>query len=499
MTTPLRPGWMTLGSLNSEDLHGRPGPARAAALRAAAGDPRHRILHLTDACYGALAAGEARHALRLLDELERATGTPDRHLAALRAWALQLDGNWYPGGVGAETTMDPAGSFVTPAPGSPETELIEHLVVDGPPSLATVRAVIEDLMRAGSDVAAGQMAAQAIRSLESLSVLAHRHGAVALGHWCHIAAADLMHRIGRLDPARRLLEQARTATTLLNLPGLVAVTYLVEGDWSATPGSHPESLGFDLAPQAERNPGLARRDPARAAVSYTAAASWAAGLPLPRLHAALCLRQATLAWFAGDRAIRRRHLLAARAAWTTAGDSAGVQLSAVHLLIADIDEGVPARPEVVTGVLDWAASVGSRTWCAGLGRLVQRAAEHWQARGRAAAARAGYLAALPLLGGDPGLPTRDVVLDLAELECGNGLAAAGLARLEQLLCVPGCGRPEDALAERLEVVAVMTAVCRGLLETDREQGVRGLRRLRDRLREIPEAGEQLAVVEKMLA
>jgi hypothetical protein len=468
---------MTLGSLNSEDLHGRPGPARAAALRAAAGDPRHRLLHLTDACYGALAAGEAKHALHLLDQLDRATGAPDRHLAALRAWALQLDGNWYPGGMAAESSLDPAGAFVTPAPGSPETELIEHLVADGPPSLATVRAVIEDMLRSGNAVAAGQMATQGISALGKLSGLAHRHGAVALGHWCDIAAADLMRRVGRDEQATRLLEQARTATTLLNLPGLVAVTYLVEGDWSATPGSHPESLGFDLAHPSGRRPAPARRDPDRAAVSYTAAASWAAGLPLPRLHAALELRQATLAWFAGDQTARRRHLNAARAAWTTAGDTAGVQLCAVHLLIADLDEGAPGDPGTVPGVLEWAATVGSRTWCAGLGRLVQRAAEHWRGNGSVARARAGYLAALPLLAGDPGLPARDVVMDLACLESRNGLADTALDRLEQLLSVPAGGPPDVALTRQLEITAAMITAHR----CSTGDATSGLEELRSRL------------------
>ncbi|MEV6306371.1 hypothetical protein AB0M02_43660 [Actinoplanes sp. NPDC051861] len=485
MTTPLRPGWMTLGSLNSEDLHGRPGPARAAALRAAAGDPRHRILHLTDACYGALAAGEARHALQILDQLDRAAGSPDRHLAALRAWAMQLDGNWYPGGVGAETTMDPAGSFVTPAPGSPETELIEHLVADGPPSLATVRAVTESMLRAGNRVAAGQMAAQGIRSLHTLSVMAHRHGAVALGHWCDIASADLMHRVGRDEEARRLLDQARMATTLRNLPGLVAVTHLVEGDWSATPGSHPESLGYDLAPQPAVSAAVARRDPDHATVCYTAAASWAAGLPLPRLHAALDLRLATLAWFAGDTVTRRRRLQAARYAWTTAGDTAGVQLSAVHLLIADIDERTEPTEDVVAGVLAWTGSVGSRTWCAGLGRLLQRAAEHWRSVDCAERARAAYLAALPLLARDPELPTQSVVMDLAGTEARSGLTSTALARLEQLWDAPVSGPPELVLTARLEIVKAMVAASR-----DKQT----LLLLRARLETILQDGAALATV-----
>ncbi|MBG0564270.1 CHAT domain-containing protein [Actinoplanes aureus] len=500
MTVPLRPGWMTLGSLNTEDLHGRPGPARAAALRAAADDPRHRMLHLTDACYGALSAGEAKHALRLLDELEKVAGGPDRHLSALRAWALQLDGNWYPGGIGAETTMDPAGAFVTPAPGIPETELIEHLVADGPPSLATVRAVTETLLRSGNETAARQMAVQGVRALENLARLANRLGAVALGHWCDIAGADLMHRIGLDAEARHLLIQARTAVTLLNLPGLVGVTYLVEGDWSATPGSHPESLGFDLAPQPGPSPALARRDPYRAAECYTAAASWAAGLPLPRLHAALELRQATLAWFAGDRPRRRRHLLAARDAWTTAGDTAGVQLAAVHLLIADLDEGLfadhvatlsqagqPPEHGPVAGVLAWSASVGSRAWCTGLGRVLQRAAEHWQARGSVARARLGYLAALPLLGADPALPTRPVVTALAAVESRHGLAAPALTRLERLLHCPGpaAGPPEVACAQQLETILAMVDAHRGRIgSAEAERAARGLLRLRDLLREM---------------
>ncbi|MEU4427412.1 CHAT domain-containing protein, partial [Actinoplanes sp. NPDC024001] len=204
--------------------------------------------------------------------------------------------------------------------------------------------------------------------------------------------------------------------------------------------------------------------------------------------------QATLAWLAGDRPRRRRHLHAARDAWTTAGDTAGVQLSAVHLLIADLDEGLfaahaaalgdggrPPEHGPVAGVLGWAASIGSRAWCTGLGRLLQRAAEHWQAHGDPARARLGYLAALPLLAADPALPARPVITALAGLESRTGLADRALARLERLRhCTHGvAGPPEVALAHCLDAVVAMVAAHRSRIGTAAaEDAARGLLRLR---------------------
>lgn len=170
-----------------------------------------------------------------------------------------------------------------------------------------------------------------------------------------------------------------------------------------------------------------------------------------------------------------------------------MQLSAVHLLIADLDEGrVPTlgcgnrAPErgPVAGVLNWAASVGSRAWCAGLGRLLQRAAEHWQADGSLSRARLGYLAALPLLAADPALPTRSVVTALAGLESRTGLTDEALIRLERLGHAPG-GPPEFVAAHQLEAALGMVDAHRRRIDSaDAEHAARGLLRLRGRLDEL---------------
>ena len=133
-----------------------------------------------------------------------------------------------------------------------------------------------------------------------------------------------------------------------DLPRL-ALTFLVEGDWAAAPGSSPEALGWDLAPQNVPSP-LGASDLPRAAAAWNQAEQLLQGFDLPRFRSALALRRAALARANGDVPAKRQFLAAARDdAAARSGDSAAYHLAAMHMLVADIDEGLLGRHQLDLG------------------------------------------------------------------------------------------------------------------------------------------------------
>ena len=83
-----------LVSLVSEERRGRPEAAADAAVVAAASDPALAETHLIAAVYAALAAGEPRHALRLMEQIgQSADAATQRRVKACRALAQRLDRN----------------------------------------------------------------------------------------------------------------------------------------------------------------------------------------------------------------------------------------------------------------------------------------------------------------------------------------------------------------------------------------------------------------------
>lgn len=506
--TVTRIAWATFGSLVSEDLHGVPGPALTAAeagLARTPGDPQCQL----DACLAALAAGEPKRALRLLDPSHQSP----RATAALTGWARQLDDNWYPGGVSAESEEDPAGLYVEPRPGNPTEELLEQLVANGPTGLLNSRTLAERSLREGATLGVQQAFDLAFGHLQDLAAFADSGELPDVGIWTALAAADLCRRVGRDEQAALLLEQGRAAAVRRGDTGRQALSHLVEGDWYATPGSSPDALGWDLAPDQEPSP-LPAADPARAAACYDRAeALLTAGAP-PRLRAALSLRRAVLLRDTTEFELRREHLEAALTASRDAGDGAGAHLAAVHLLVADIDEGRlgehtlwlgggwhPPAQGPVADLLRWAESVGSRSWCVGLGRLLERCGDHWSAGGSAPRARVAYLAALPLISTDPGVPSRVLLTSVADVDMRSNLVTNALLRLERgfgsALADTGDTRP-NALAQKLHAALAMLTAHRGrsrgaaaLLSADR------LARLRDEIalsadrieRELPPADD----------
>lgn len=418
----------------------------------------------------ALLHGEPRRALDLLQ------GQPaTRTTAALTAWAHQLDRNWYPGDVGAEVGLDPDGAFVQPQLSQDPVEYgIEILTAYGPNGLRTPRTLVELSLRMGAMPGVQQAVAQADQYLGWLSQYAHATGQPALVQWCFLAGADVHHRAGDNGYAA-LLQGARQQAQALGDQPRLALTYLVEGDWAAAPGSSPESLGWDLAPQNVPSPWGAGDLP-RAAAAWDQAEQLLHGLDLPRFRGALALRRAVLSRAAGDVAARRQLLATALDAAARAGDTAAYHLAAVHLLVADIDEGLLGRHQLdlgggwhppthgpVADVLAWAAAVGSRSWCVGLGRLLQRCGDVWQQAGSAARARVAYLAAVQLISTDSAVPSDTLHTAVAQVESRLNLSANALLRLERTFAdrfADTTGTDDFGFAQKLEASLVMVQAYR---------------------------------------
>ena len=195
--------WAKFGSLIWEDLHGVPGAVLAAAeagLAVTPGDPQLQL----DACLAALAAGEPKRALRLLDP----SNLSARSTEGLTAWAWQLDDHWYPGGVSGGSAPPAEGMFVDAKAGPATEELIEQLVDNGPTGLLNTRTLLERSLRDGQLVGVYQATKLAFDHLQELGGYADLRGMPQLGIWAALAGADIMHRAGR-DDAGSLLDVAR--------------------------------------------------------------------------------------------------------------------------------------------------------------------------------------------------------------------------------------------------------------------------------------------------
>ncbi|SDP03058.1 CHAT domain-containing protein [Pedococcus dokdonensis] len=418
----------------------------------------------------ALLHGEPRRALDLLQG-----APPGRTTAALTAWARQLDRNWYPGDVGAEVGLDPDGAFVQPRPTQDPVEGgTEMLTAYGPNGLRTPRTLVELSMRMGAMPGVQQAVGQGDQYLGWLSQYAQATGQPALVQWTFLAGADLHRRAG--DPGHAaLLEGARQQAQSLGDSPRLALTFLAEGDWAAAPGSSPEALGWDLAPQNVPSP-LGVSDLPRAAAAWDQAEQLLQGFDLPRFRSALALRRAVLARASGDVPAKRARLAAALGEAARSGDSAAYHLAAVHTLVADIDEGLLGQHQLdlgggwhppthgpVADLLSWADTVGSRSWCVGLGRLLQRCGDAWQQAGSAARARVAYLAAVQLVSTDSAVPSDTLHTAIAQVEARLNLSANALLRLERAFAdrfADTDATDDFGFAQKLEASLVMVQAYR---------------------------------------
>jgi len=510
MLPGVRPGLAAIGSLVSEDLLAAPLRAQVAAQHAADADPAHQALHLVDVAYAALLAGEPRRAQRVLDEIESQPdgGAFSRHLAALRLWASQLDRNWYPGNIGSEIPNIAGNLNLAPAPGPDETVFVEHVVTRGPVALLTTRANVSGMLGYNNLAVATELADEGIQTLQSLIDYAAQIGTPHLALWGWLAQADLARRTNRLELAGQVLTAVRGEATNLGLTVTLALSYLVEADWWATPGSSPEALGFDLVPRPTPSPRATPADLDRAVECLSAAERLASNVEAvtnaPALWAALHLRWATLAWLRDDHGHRRVHLDTAVHATLEAGGGAISRLLAVHLLITDIAEGrlgdrlpdigsgwgAPARGPLVEA-RQWAETDGSTSWCAGLGRLLQRVGDAWKEQAENDRASLAYLGALHLLGAEPEVPSRTLATTVADLDTRRNLTGRALARLERLLmAIPAVTDVREQMFDVAQEIEILVSVVNAQRSRQRtaaaKHAARGLERVRGRLQTLLE-------------
>ena len=366
-----------------------------------------------------------------------------RRIAATRVWSWSADRFWYPGGFAAEATRSiDIPQFAEARPGDPETVLVEAIA-------HAARMLRVFRMRMEQNRENPESAQASIRpaheNVQRLQAAVQGFEGESPGLTVFLGFADLLHRADKLDGADQVLAAVRQDHQLLAANGVAnpigqACTFLVEGDWYATPGSSPEALGFDLALLNAPPPFLARRDLVRAAAAYDRADELLAGVDEPRAHGALALRRAALAWLSADHAAQQAFLAQAASAFAVAGDVAACRLTTAHGLLAGIALGhVATRRLAGTGfdlqprgpiadALRWGEHDGSISWTTGLGRLFQRAAERWDSDGDYERAAVAYELAVPLVPASGFESPAAVVLDLAHLDSRNGFGARALTR-----------------------------------------------------------------------
>lgn len=434
---PERPSSQTLESWWATQRVGRPGRAREQALDAARSDSPNAHIHFFDATCAALVAGEPRAAERLLGECEAAAPSDEtwpRRIAACRAWAWTVDRLWYPGDVAAEiASAEGMPKFPRSQPGDEETQILER-VTNGLHSFLSLRWKVEWEVRRKPEKALAAVRKEGERLGPSPPPLAR------------LEVAHLLDRAGKLDEATAMLADIRKqlengfASDIQDRVGL-ACTFLVEGDWYATPGSSPEALGFDLAITDAPSPFLDRRDLPRAAAAYDQAAAHLAGVEEPRVQGALALRRAALAWLSRDYAAQQVFLETAATDFAAAGDVAPQWLATVHRLLAQVALGQVAATRLAAGtgfdleprgqiaaLVHWGMHDGSSSWTTGLGRLLQRAAASWGERGDYARAELAYEMAVPLVPASGAEVPATVLLELAALDRSNGCGIRALTR-----------------------------------------------------------------------
>jgi len=325
------------------------------------------------AAAAALAAGEPKRALATLDGIP-ADGDEDRAAVerVLRRLALTLEHNWFPGGAAALLEPGQTAQFGLPNLEASSSDVGLFVdIVDFFASLPTLRTIAAGTRRGFAVPAEGDPVAIAESRLGRLR---EAGPTVALGA-VSLATADLYVRSGRFPQAGLPLGLAlNTAAALQDVAG-VASCALAQGDWSAQPLSSPELLGEDLE-GAVPGPPMAEPDPAFASDRYEEARVRFAAVGSSRGLAALELRTAGLAAASGDFAAAQEMLARCGSLAAEAGDGALMNLARVHDALVRIDAGASVDVAAVAAhVVEWADSVGSRSYARGLARLCHARAQ----------------------------------------------------------------------------------------------------------------------------
>ncbi|MCW8102456.1 CHAT domain-containing protein [Streptomyces tauricus] len=332
----------------------------------------------------ALAGGEPKRALAVLDDPEPEKTYDDLVTRTLRTAATVMDVNWSPGGTvgwalpaqdesALLKALDGTHGRLTVLARDPGLRLAAFLAARYLPDLLVARAVLgngEILDAQPPDVLAAvggaEEVGEAVRWFDEMPREIAEGGLAGPVAYHLLVAADVRARAGD----RRRGEASRQAALRLvpGDPAFAAMASLLAGDAElGTPGASERRLPLPAGP----------RTLDRAARHFADADALFGEAGADRGRAAAVLRLAHVARLRrkpDDRAacVERALTLA-----TAAGDRAGVVLLKVHRLLDAVEDGRPVPVGDVAEVRRWAATVGSGSWLRGMAHLVAARAADW--------------------------------------------------------------------------------------------------------------------------
>ena len=365
------------------------------------------------AAAAAIIAGEPRRALAMVDSVDgEARAAPA--WVAIRALAIALEVNWWPGDVGAVLlgdTPDIEQPGVVPT-GDDRTDLLHAVMSEIQPQLLSIRTLIRASVRV--DPVRGAEAARYLSQQTFAFLKAAAQVDVSMAASVAIELADLYRLGGLAAEAGKYLAWARQAYTSLDDAAGRARCLLVEADWLITPATFTETLGFDLEDLNYARPVPAAEAAEGARGRYREARALFRAARAVRGEAAAELREAYLDSLAGRPGRAERRLRAAARRCRQSGDGAMAHLADTHATLAAIAAGrlSASRPGPAAGIEQWVNTVGSGSYGRGLGRLVHAAGHAWRVAGDIERARVTLTLAADLASG---FTQREVLTELGDL------------------------------------------------------------------------------------
>ncbi|MFL6029453.1 MAG: CHAT domain-containing protein [Gaiellaceae bacterium] len=330
------------------------------------------------AAAAALNVGDAKRALRTLDEHRYEPGSDGAVVAdALSNLGNALDRNWFPGGAGAVLEDGDIGRIAGDPPAAasaaPPVQLLVMVIRDVVAMAPVWRNIVDNARRNGQTAATDAVLGQVAGVGQRLQA----YGAPLPVAYLSLLHADLLWRAGQWQAVSPLHTWAfQTYQAAGDVVG-VGACWLVKGDWSATPESHPELLGLSVDAPTGQTTAVIEADPATARTCYEQAKACFENAGATRGLAAVELRLAYLD--GGD------HLDRARSLARESGDTALERIAAVHHALATPD--VDARA-VGGEVAEWSKRDGSYSYARGMARLCLAQARHLRESGEILRGRA---------------------------------------------------------------------------------------------------------------
>jgi CHAT domain-containing protein len=330
------------------------------------------------AAAAALNVGDAKRALRVLEAATSDSGSDAGIVAAgLTNLANTLDRNWFPGGAGSVLEDADIGRIAAEPPAAasaaPPVQLLVMVIREVVAMAPVWRNIVDNARRTGQTAATDAVLAQVAGVGQRLQA----YGAPLPVAYLSLIHADLLWRAGQWQAVSPLHTWAFQAYQAAGDVVGVGACWLVKGDWSATPESHPELLGLSLDAPTQQATAVIEPDPATARASYEHAKMCFQAGGATRGLAAVELRLGYLD--GGD------HIDRARALARESGDASLERLVSVHHAIAMPDVDLDSVGSEVAG---WAQRDGSYSYARGLARLCLARARHLRESGEILRGRA---------------------------------------------------------------------------------------------------------------